>query len=60
MVRLAGLRSLSALNAMVKRSDFPPTVGKMDLEGESPGQNQTGSLSVMIPTGPSLPNRVCA
>lgn len=59
MVRWAGGRSSSALNATVKNLDFSPA-GKMGLEGGRPGQNQTGAFSVVIPTDPSLPDQVCS
>lgn len=53
MVRLAGGRFSSAFK------DFAP-VGRVGLEGEGPGQNQTGALSFLTYSGPSLPAQVAA
>lgn len=53
MVELAEGRSSSAFK------DFAP-VGRMRLEGEGPGQKQTGVLSFLTYTGPSLPDQVSA
>lgn len=47
-VGLAGDRFSNAFQ------DFS-SLGRMGLEGEGPGQNQTGALSFLIHAGPSLP-----
>lgn len=52
-VGLAGGRFSSAFQ------DFSP-VARMGLEGEGPGQNQTGALSFLTHSGPSLPDQVSA